>query len=81
MLWAMRRQMFLDGNKRTAMLLANKILIENGCGIIAVKESDLDVFGEKLIKFYETNDMEEIKEFLYENAITGFDSASAVQQI
>ena len=81
MLWTMRRKMFLDGNKRTAMLLANKILIENGCGIIAVKESDLDVFGEKLIKFYETNDMSEIKEFLYENAITGFDSATAVQQI
>lgn len=25
MLWAMRRQMFADGNKRTAMLFANKI--------------------------------------------------------
>lgn len=30
MLWAMRRQMFLDGNKRTAMLFANKMMIENG---------------------------------------------------
>ena len=30
MLWAMRRQIFLDGNKRTAMLFANKIMIENG---------------------------------------------------
>lgn len=30
MLWTMRRQMFLDGNKRTAMLFANKIMIENG---------------------------------------------------
>lgn len=30
MLWLMRRQMFIDGNKRVAMLFANKIMIENG---------------------------------------------------
>ena len=29
MLWIMRRQMFIDGNKRVAMLFANKILIQN----------------------------------------------------
>ena len=35
MLYLMRKQIFLDGNKRTAMLIANKIMIENGCGIIS----------------------------------------------
>ena len=30
MLWIMRRQMFIDGNKRVAMLFANKIMIDNG---------------------------------------------------
>lgn len=29
MLWVMRRQMFIDGNKRVAMLFANKIMIDN----------------------------------------------------
>lgn len=36
MLWVMQRQMFIDGNKRTAMLIANKLMIENGCGIISI---------------------------------------------
>ena len=36
MLWIMRRQMFIDGNKRVAMLFANKIMIDNGCGIITI---------------------------------------------
>lgn len=80
MLWVMRRQMFLDGNKRTAMLMGNRILIENGCGIVALKESDLPEFGMKLIHFYETGDMEDVKKFVYENAITGFDSDKAIQK-
>ena len=33
MLYIMRRQMFIDGNKRVAMLFANKIMIDNGCGL------------------------------------------------
>ena len=33
MLWIMRRQMFIEGNKRVGMLFANKIMIDNGCGI------------------------------------------------
>lgn len=36
MLWIMRRQMFIDGNKRVGMLFANKIMIDNGCGIITI---------------------------------------------
>lgn len=38
MLWIMRRQMFIDGNKRVAMLFANKIMIDNGCGIITIAQ-------------------------------------------
>lgn len=32
-----RTQMFLDGNKRVAQLIANKVLIENGVGIFRIK--------------------------------------------
>ena len=71
MLWAMRRQMFLDGNKRTAMLFANKIMIDNGCGIIQIPVRKQGVFFEKLIKFYETNEMEALKIWIYANAIDG----------
>ena len=80
MFWLMRKQIFLDGNKRTAMLIANKILISNGCGIIAIQEQDLETFGKKLIKFYETNDMTDVKDFVYKNELTGFDSNKAVQE-
>ena len=40
MLWIMRRQMFIDGNKRVAMLFANKIMIDNGCGIITISQEN-----------------------------------------
>ena len=72
--------MFLDGNKRTSMLLANKILISNGCGILAVRESDLEEFGGLLINYYETGLDDKIIKFIYENAISGFNSADAVQE-
>ena len=35
-LWIQRSQMFLDGNKRVANLVANKEMIKNGMGILAV---------------------------------------------
>lgn len=73
MLWAMRRQMFLDGNKRTAMLFANKIMIENGCGIIQIAVNKQKEFFIKLINFYESNNMDELKQWIYENAIDGME--------
>ena len=76
----MRRQMFLDGNKKTSMLLANKILISNGCGILAVRESDLEEFCSLLINYYETGLDDKITKFIYENAISGFNSVDAVQK-
>lgn len=62
------------------MLLANKILISNGCGILAVRESDLEEFGGLLINYYETGLDDKIIKFIYENAISGFNSADAVQE-
>lgn len=71
MLWAMRRQVFIDGNKRTATMIANKEMIKNGCGIISIPNEKIKLFGELLIQFYETNDMKEIKDFVYEHCIDG----------
>lgn len=67
----MRRQMFIDGNKRVAMLFANKIMIDNGCGIITIAQENQPIFFEKLIKYYETNDNKDLKEWLYETSIDG----------
>lgn len=71
MLWIMRRQMFIDGNKRVAMLFANKIMIDNGCGIITITQENQPIFFEKLIKYYETNDNKDLKEWLYKTSIDG----------
>ena len=73
MLWVMRRQMFIDGNKRVAMLFANKIMIDNGCGIITISQNIQSVFFEKLIKFYETGNNTDLKQWIYDNCIDGID--------
>lgn len=71
MLWLMRRQMFIDGNKRVAMLFANKIMIDNGCGIITISVENQPIFFEKLIKFYETGDNKDLKNWIYQTSIDG----------
>lgn len=73
MLWIMRRQMFIDGNKRVAMLFANKIMIDHGCGIITIGQENQPVFFEKLIRFYETGDNTDLKQWIYETSIDGID--------
>ncbi len=73
MLYIMRRQMFIDGNKRVAMLFANKIMIDNGCGIISISQENQSEFYKKLIDYYETNNMEEIKNYIYNTSINGID--------
>ena len=71
MLWIMRNQIFVDGNKRVATMIGNKILIENGNGIISVPVELDGKFKTLLVKYYETNDMEEIKQWMYDNCIDG----------
>ena len=73
MLWSMRRQMFIDGNKRVSMLFANKIMIDNGCGIITISQDLQPTFYEKLIKFYESGDNTELKNWIYDNCIDGIE--------
>lgn len=74
MLWAMRSQIFVDGNKRSAMLIANKEMIENGCGVISIPTEKIKRFYELLISFYETNNMLDIKQFVYDYCIDGINS-------
>ena len=71
MLRLMRKQVFLDGNKRTAMLAANQIMISNGVGIISVPIELQYDFTKLLIEYYESGDMSKIKWFVYEKCIDG----------
>ena len=73
MLYCMREQMFTDGNKRTGMLIANHEMIRYGCGIITVPIEKQPEFTRLLVDFYETNNMDKIKQFTYDNCIDGID--------
>lgn len=73
MLYLMRSQLFWDGNKRTSMIVANKLLIENGCGIISIKEEYISEFDTLLTEYYNTGLKEKIVDFLYEHCIFGLE--------
>jgi len=69
--WGARGQFFWDGNKRTSMTLANKILIAAGVGFLTITDRHMEKFNELLVNYYNTGDSEALKDFLYENAIQG----------
>lgn len=69
--WGTRGQFFWDGNKRTSMMLANKILVAAGAGMLTVTDKHMERFNVLLLNWYNTGKGEALKEFLYENAIQG----------
>lgn len=69
--WGARGQFFWDGNKRTSMTLANKILIAAGAGILTITDKHMEQFNVLLLDYYNTGESEKLKAFLYENAIQG----------
>mgnify|MGYP004624374497 FL=1 len=71
MLYGMRNQLFWDGNKRTSMIIANKIMIMNGKGIILVKDENLLEFNKLLTDYYTKGEDAKIIEFLYNKCIYG----------
>ena len=72
-LWGARRQIFWDGNKRTALLLANKLLITHGNGMLTIQDKNMERFNNLLVAYYNTGDMDALKVFLYDYAIFGLD--------
>lgn len=69
----MRQQIFWDGNKRTATLFANAMLIEKGCGILEISELQMPEFNTKLSDFYRSGDDTDVATYLYQNCIFGID--------
>ena len=69
--WGTRGQFFWDGNKRTSMTLANKILVTAGAGILTITDKHMEQFNTLLLDYYDTGEKEALKDFLYENAIQG----------
>lgn len=72
-IWGTRGKFFWDGNKRTSMTLANKILISVGSGILTITDKYMEKFNELLVDYYNTGDSLELKQYLYDNAIHGME--------
>lgn len=69
--WGARGQFLWDGNKRTSMTLANKILIAAGAGFLTITDRHMEQFNTLLLDYYNTGESEALKDFLYENTIQG----------
>ena len=69
--WGARGQFFWDGNKRTSMTLANKILVSTGTGFLTITDKLMEQFNTLLLDYYNTGESESLKDFLYENTIHG----------
>jgi hypothetical protein len=69
--WGTRGQFFWDGNKRTSLMIANKILVSAGAGIMTITDKYMEQFNSLLLNYYNTGASGELKQFLYENAIHG----------
>lgn len=64
-------QLFWDGNKRTALTAANKLLISEGKGMLTIRDRDMIEFNSLLRLMYETGEKQNLKNFLYSKALKG----------
>lgn len=73
MYFMMRQQLFWDGNKRTAIICANYLLIQAGAGIVNISELQLETWHELLSEFYETGYDTQIIVWTYEHCLHGIE--------
>ncbi len=52
-LYVMKRQLFLDGNKRSAIIFANHYLITHALGLLVVPAEQVDEYKKVLVSYYE----------------------------
>ncbi|EHP1381681.1 Fic family protein [Enterococcus faecalis] len=62
-LFISKNQIFWDGNKRTALLTANKIMFQTGVGLLSVPENQFMNFNNLLSNYY-NSDSEEDKNII-----------------
>lgn len=73
-LFISKNQIFWDGNKRTALLTANKIMFSKGLGLLSIPENSYKKFNDPLFKYFDDSLYTEesmILSLIYENCIFG----------
>lgn len=68
-LWAALNQFYWDGNKRTARLMANGIIINAGYGVFNIGTKHIQEFNTLMVDFYETRQANSIVAFLAEKCV------------
>lgn len=71
--WGTRSQLFWDGNKRTSMTIANRVLIDAGAGMLTISDRHMEQFNILLVEYYNTGEADALKKFLYDHAIQGIE--------
>ena len=66
-LYTMKTQVFIDGNKRAAVIFANHFLIAHGQGFLVIPETHVAEFKNLLVAYYEGEDAGIITAFLKDN--------------
>ena len=66
-LYTMKTQVFIDGNKRAAVIFANHFLIAHGQGFLVIPEAHVAEFKKLLVDYYEGEDAGIIMAFLKDN--------------
>lgn len=64
-----RGQWFSDGNKRTALMATNHVLIHEGVGIFSIQPNDKATFTSLLLSYYESGDATNMSAWLKYHAI------------
>ena len=59
-----KKQLFWDGNKRTSTIVASKVLIESGNGILTIGKDNAEEFNIVLNNWYLKNELEPLKKCL-----------------
>ena len=65
-MYCMKTQVFVDGNKRAAILFANHYLIAHGQGLLVIPEKEVPEFKKLLVEYYEGEKLSVIGDFLKE---------------
>ena len=66
-LYTMKTQIFIDGNKRAAVIFANHYLIAHGQGLLVIPEAHVSEFKKLLVSYYEGAEPEIVAAFLKTN--------------
>lgn len=62
--YACKQQLFWDGNKRTSTIVASKILMESGNGVLTIGKDNAEEFNVALNNWYLKNELEPLKSCL-----------------